>query len=120
MKQVLLNLLSNAVKYNRDGGQIKIDCAYQGNQARISIADTGVGIPLEHHTEVFQPFHRFSAEQSIIEGTGIGLSICKSLIDAMGGKIGFESTVNQGSCFWIELFKSEQLTPEINSVALNT
>jgi len=120
LKQVLLNLLSNAVKYNRDGGQIKIDCAYQGNQARISIADTGVGIPLEHHTEVFQPFHRFSAEQSIIEGTGIGLSICKSLIDAMGGKIGFESTVNQGSCFWIELFKSEQLTPEINSVALNT
>ncbi|MBK1695056.1 hypothetical protein CKO09_09940 [Chromatium weissei] len=103
LKQVLLNLLSNAIKYNYDGGQVRIDCVSHDERIRIRVIDTGTGIPIEHQMEVFQPFHRFSAEQSTIEGSGIGLSICKSLIDAMGGEIGFESTPNQGSCFWIEL-----------------
>lgn len=112
LKQVLFNLLSNAIKYNRDGGHIKIDLVCDKGLVRVCITDTGTGIPIEHQIEVFQPFHRFSAEQSTIEGSGIGLAICKRLIDAMGGKIGFESTPDQGSCFWFELAGStHQIAP---------
>ncbi|MFC1673747.1 ATP-binding protein, partial [Pseudomonadota bacterium] len=103
-KQVLLNILSNAIKYNREGGKVRLACALKDDvMLHISVSDTGRGIAPQHHDKVFQAFNRLGAESSDIEGTGIGLSICKDLMDKMNGTIGFESTEGVGSIFFIEL-----------------
>jgi hypothetical protein len=120
LRQVLLNLLSNAVKYNRPGGQIWISCQPQGARVRVTVTDTGHGIPAAHHAEVFKPFLRLSAERSNIEGTGIGLVLCKYMIDAMGGSIGFDSAPDEGSRFWFELARAQAapgVTTEVASEA---
>jgi PAS domain S-box-containing protein len=103
LRQILLNLLSNAIKYNRDGGSVTLSCDASGDYVRLTLTDTGIGISDEQRSEIFQPFHRLDAEKTNIEGTGIGLVVCKRLIEAMDGKIGFDSTVGVGSRFWIEL-----------------
>jgi signal transduction histidine kinase len=95
--------LSNAIKYNRQGGSVTLSCDVVSDYVRIAVADTGAGIPDERRQEMFQPFHRLGAERTHIEGTGIGLVLCKRLVEAMDGRIGFESTVNVGSRFWFEL-----------------
>ena len=103
-KQVLLNLLSNAVKYNRRGGTVTLRDRLNGSgRLRVEVVDTGVGIPPEKRGELFLPFTRLSAEASGVEGTGIGLTITKQLVEQMGGRIGFESTAGAGSTFWFEL-----------------
>ncbi|WP_237067368.1 ATP-binding response regulator [Microbulbifer guangxiensis] len=102
-KQVVLNLAGNAVKYNREGGRVVINFAPQSEGwLRLSILDTGKGIPEERRAEVFEPFNRLGAERSHIEGTGVGLAIAKRLTEAMGGRIDFDSHEDQGSVFWIE------------------
>ncbi len=103
VRQILLNLLSNAIKYNREGGSVTLSCDAIGDSVRVTVADTGMGISDEHRSEIFQPFQRLGAERTSIEGAGIGLVICKRLIESMGGRIGFDSTVGVGSLFWIEL-----------------
>jgi PAS domain S-box-containing protein len=104
LKQSLLNLLSNAVKYNREHGEIRLGVeTIAGDRLRITVSDTGTGIPAERMAELFQPFSRLGAEQGTVEGTGIGLSITRRLIEMMGGKVGAFSTPGQGSDFWIEL-----------------
>ena len=104
LKQVLLNLMSNAVKYNRPGGRISISTEpLPTGRIRIAVTDTGHGIPPAKLEELFVPFNRLGAEGSEIEGTGIGLVICKRLTEAMDGRIGVKSIVNKGSAFWIEL-----------------
>jgi len=104
INQALLNLLSNAIKYNIPGGSIKVTCAPTSNQKiRIAVEDTGIGIPIERQAEIFEPFSRLGADQMGIEGTGIGLTITKQLIELMDGEIGFHSTFEEGSTFWIEL-----------------
>ena len=103
LKQVMLNLLSNAIKYNKDHGSITLDVFQKENNIiRISIIDTGKGIPEKFIDEIFQPFNRLSTD-STIEGTGIGLSISKQLVEMMNGSIGVISEIDTGSTFWIEL-----------------
>ena len=102
-KQVLLNLLSNAVKYNRERGEVTLDCEIRGGNLRISVGDTGFGIPDAKIKELFQPFARLGAEETAIEGTGIGLTITKEIVERMGGDIGVDSVVGIGSTFWVEL-----------------
>jgi signal transduction histidine kinase/CheY-like chemotaxis protein len=103
-KQLMLNLLSNSVKYNKDGGSVTVDAeATSNDMLRISISDTGAGIPEKEHDKVFEPFERFGMKSTEIEGTGIGLTISKQLVELMGGSTGFESEAGKGSTFWIEL-----------------
>ncbi len=109
LKQVLLNLLSNAVKYNRENGKLIIACNYEdNNMVRISISDTGFGINPEQQAQLFKAFERLGAEKSETEGTGIGLMITKNIIELMGGNIGMESRIDEGSTFWVELPRDKQ------------
>lgn len=102
--QVLLNLLSNAVKYNRDAGSVTVGCEpVEGGRLRISINDTGLGIPPEKQALAFAPFERLGAERAGVEGTGLGLALSQGLVEAMGGSLGMESLPGQGSTFWILL-----------------
>lgn len=102
-RQSLLNLLSNAVKYNRDGGSVTFAVAEtERHELRLMVMDSGIGIPQEAQERVFSPFSRLGQESSGIPGTGIGLKITKELVEAMGGSVGFESTPNLGSTFWVD------------------
>jgi len=102
-KQIFFNLLSNAVKFNRPGGSVHVECETGGEGAvRISVTDTGNGIPVELRDQVFHSFGRLGAEMSEIPGTGLGLTVTKDLVEKMGGAIGFESTLGIGSTFWVD------------------
>lgn len=102
-KQVLVNLLTNAVKYNRAGGSVNIQCLEQDNrQLRILISDTGRGIPKSEMPKLFVPFERLGAENSGIDGTGIGLVLARQLTEMMGGSLGLESTEGKGLTVWVD------------------
>jgi signal transduction histidine kinase/CheY-like chemotaxis protein len=104
VKQVLINLLSNAIKYNQVNGTVAVTCARSSpGRIRVSVNDTGAGLPPDMLMQLFQPFNRLGQERSAEEGTGIGLVMSKRLVEMMGGLIGVESTVGQGSVFWFEL-----------------
>ena len=103
VKQILLNLLSNAIKYNSEGGSIIIEGnLVEEQKLRISITDTGKGLSEKDIDELYTPFERLDADENV-EGTGIGLTITKHLVELMGGSIGVDSKLGKGSTFWIEL-----------------
>ena len=104
LKQVLLNLLSNAVKYNREGGSVTFDCEETAEgRLRIGVADTGPGITEEQRNTLFEPFQRLDAHNTGVEGTGIGLTITKRLVELMDGSIEVASEPGRGSRFCVEL-----------------
>ncbi len=121
LKQIMINLLSNAIKYNKPAGTVTVDCKQINDVIRISIKDTGTGLDASQLTQLFQPFNRLGQEKNGEEGTGIGLVVCKKLIELMQGKIGVQSTVNQGSEFWIEvkLMAEPVLSESVISEALS-
>lgn len=104
--QVLMNLLSNAVKYTKKGSiKLQIEAVSFGNKATLTfkIIDTGIGIKKSDYERLFKKFERLEQEQSNIQGTGLGLTITKKLVDMMGGKISFESVYQQGTTFTVVL-----------------
>ena len=118
LQQVLLNLVSNGIKYNREGGKLTVACdaAHEG-RLRISVTDTGAGFPPAFRERLFQPFDRLDAEQRGVEGTGLGLVLSKRLVEAMGGTIGVESVLGEGSTFWVEFPQVESPVERLERVA---
>ena len=106
LKQVLINLMSNAIKYNKPDGTVVVSCIQSSEHIRICVEDSGQGLAAEQIAQLFQPFNRLGQENNAEEGTGIGLVMTKRLIELMGGKIGLESTVAEGSIFWVEIPRS--------------
>jgi len=104
LRQAVLNYLSNAIKYNRTGGNVWINCqAVSNDRVRTNVKDTGFGLTEEQIAQLFHPFERIGAETRDIEGTGIGLTITKALVELMGGSVGIDSDPGKGSTFWLEL-----------------
>ena len=101
--QVLLNLANNAVKFT-DKGEVKITARAQGNQLRVTVADTGIGIKPEQIGMLFEAFRQLDGTaKRIYEGTGLGLHLCRKLLQLMHGEIGVESEFGKGSRFWFAL-----------------
>ncbi|MEI9814280.1 MAG: response regulator [Acidobacteriota bacterium] len=117
LKQVLLNLVANGIKFNREGGTVFLNCYQNADRLRIEVRDTGRGIPGDSLEKVFQPFERLGADAAGISGTGLGLSLSKRLVEAMGGSIWVQSEVGTGSLFTVELALSsspvETMLPDL-------
>jgi signal transduction histidine kinase/CheY-like chemotaxis protein len=108
LKQVVLNLLGNAVKYNRPAGTVTISYEQCGaDRLRIKVADTGPGIPADQRLRLFEPFDRLGADQTNVEGAGIGLALSRRLAEAMNGRVDIDPEDGPGATFWIELARTE-------------
>ena len=102
--QVLLNLVSNAIKYNHPQGHVEIVIDQDLNNSwQVLVIDTGIGISTELEQKLFSPFAR--ADDHRVEGTGLGLAVSKSLIEAMQGQLGWQRRDTEGSIFWFSLSK---------------
>ncbi|MCR9256043.1 MAG: ATP-binding protein [Alphaproteobacteria bacterium] len=117
VQQIVDNLLSNGIKFNRPGGKVEISLSYPAvDRLRLSVTDNGIGVPKDKQEHIFEYFGKAVEDPMIASmGAGIGLSVCKKLVERMGGTIGVDSTVGQGSTFWIEL--PATLVPETDRIA---
>ena len=112
--QILMNYGSNAIKYNRPGGKVTFTVSIPSPEyVRVTVADTGMGIPLDKQEKLFQPFQRAGQETGPIEGTGIGLVITKRLAELMRGLVGFRSVAGEGSEFWVDMPVQSVARPEV-------
>lgn len=115
-RQIVLNLLSNAVKYNRPGGSVTIATQLvDDGKVRVSVSDTGVGIPTDRQGQIFEPFNRLGREAGKIEGTGIGLYLTQRLVDWLGATIGFDSEPGIGTIFWVDFPAGQPLRSDAKS-----
>ncbi len=109
LEQVLSNLLDNAIKYTDPGGSIRVSVEARPADVRVSIADTGMGIPAEQQARIFERFYRVDKARSRAQGgTGLGLAIVKHLVQAMGGDVFLESEQGGGSCFSFTVPRAER------------
>jgi signal transduction histidine kinase len=109
LTQVVSNILSNAVKYSPSGGTITVGAAESAGAARVWVDDEGTGIAPEHREQIFEPFYRGGAPAKGIPGTGLGLAVSRRIVEAHGGRIGFDA-LPAGTRFWIEVPVEEPLT----------
>jgi len=108
LKQALINLLSNAIKYNRESGSVHVRTdLLDTDDVRILVEDTGIGISPEDIETIFEAFSRVGEKMNEVEGTGVGLSLTRRLVEGMGGEIGVDSKLNIGSHFWIDIPASQ-------------
>jgi len=106
--QVIINLVTNAIKYNRPGGSVEIAArVIEGKKVRLSVTDSGIGIGNQDSERIFEPFNRLGGSASSIEGTGLGLTIVKELVELMKGNLEFVSEEGKGSTFWVDFPKAE-------------
>jgi len=117
IRQVLLNLASNGVKYNRDGGRLDFVVRLWESQVSVSVRDTGVGIPEESLPKLFQRFYRVPGTENVVRGTGLGLCIAKSLVEAHEGTMEVESVVGAGTTFTITLPLAQPDSGQVDAVA---
>lgn len=104
ISQVLTNLLSNAIKFTAPGGKIALTLSQAPDQVRFEVRDSGIGIAPENLPKLFQKFYQVDASNTRERGgAGLGLSICKALVESHGGKIGVDSELGKGSVFWFTL-----------------
>ncbi len=107
LRQVVTNFIENALKYT-EGGTVTVTCTAEGAWGRLAVSDQGAGIPARRHAAIFEKFTRHEVPGSP-SGTGLGLYICKGLIEAHGGRIGLTSEEGIGSTFWFEIPLTEEL-----------
>ena len=120
LAQVVGNLLSNAIKYSPDGGVVRIDATRAGAGVRVTVRDDGMGIPTAQQGQIFTKFFRGDAGRRLgIGGTGLGLALSREIVEAHGGRMGFESGEGQGSTFWFELPASASAQPEPGGIGLS-
>ncbi len=101
--QVIANLLGNAIKYSPDGGQVTVEAGIRRGKVRVSVRDQGIGIPESARSRIFTKFFRGEAGAGGIGGMGLGLAVSREIVEAHGGRMGFDTTVGGGSVFWFEL-----------------
>jgi PAS domain S-box-containing protein len=107
LKQVLMNLVSNAIKYNVEGGSVTDSCSEDAADIALSVTDTGMGVPPGAMDRLFEPFDRLGREATEIEGTGLGLSLSKGLVEAMGGTISASPNPGGGTMFTVRLPRAD-------------
>ena len=110
--RVIANLLSNAIKYSPNGGTITVTADAHDGVVRVSVSDNGMGIPPDQQHRVFAKFFRADSSSSGIKGVGLGLSLCREIVHAHAGALGFDSAYGQGSTFWFELRDDGSPEPE--------
>lgn len=115
LQQVLANLLSNAIKFSPEGGTVSVSVQQVSGQARVIVADQGLGIPEGFKSRIFEKFSQADSSDTRQKGgTGLGLAITRELVEHMGGRVGFDSVEGQGTTFWIELplFDKNRFDPD--------
>jgi two-component system phosphate regulon sensor histidine kinase PhoR len=111
LEQILYNLLDNAAKYTEPGGRIEVRAEARGGFVRLSVSDTGIGIPEADRARIFERFYRVDKARSReLGGTGLGLAIVRHLVEHLGGEIGVESEPGKGSTFTVSLKRHEPVT----------
>ena len=104
LRQVLTNLVDNGVKYSPDGGTVTLSVLTTGNRIRFRVDDEGLGVPPAEQARIFEKFFRLDPQLTRgVGGTGLGLYICRELVQRMHGRIGVNSDGRAGSTFWVEL-----------------
>jgi signal transduction histidine kinase len=106
--QVIANLLGNAIKYSPDGGRVEVEAGMRLGKVRVSVRDQGMGIPEAARSRIFTKFFRGEAGVGGIGGMGLGLAVSREIVEAHGGRMGFDTTVGHGSVFWFELVPAPQ------------
>src|SRR5262249_46408327 len=99
VRQVILNLLSNAIKFTPEGGWIEVGAVPKDDCMEVSVSDTGVGIAPEAQEAVFEEFRQVGTAEKKVEGTGLGLTLCRKFVELHGGRIWVKSELGMGSTF---------------------